>query len=144
MYCRLPTHAFFPIASSVHQKFTHNLMYVKPGQGQGLAMAGVRAEACMPRGVTHAGPGRDVPCPEPKPRKIIVGATAPLGFMVYQNSNVLDLVNGDYINPDTAIARVRALGAEVSIPIVIGVVFELALVVRPPTQRHYAANSCLC
>jgi tetratricopeptide (TPR) repeat protein len=35
VYRRLGTDSFFPISPSVHQKVTNNLMYVKPGQGQG-------------------------------------------------------------------------------------------------------------
>lgn len=97
--------------------------------GLGLAMSGVRAQACTPRVVTHGGLGLDVPCPEPRVRLRVVGARARLGFMVYQNSNVLDLVHGDYINPDAAIARAKALGAEVGIPVAIGVAFGLGALV---------------
>ena len=33
LYRRFPTNSFLLISPSVHQKFTNNLMYVKPGQG---------------------------------------------------------------------------------------------------------------
>src|SRR3954463_11851982 len=33
VYCRFATNSFLPISPFVHQKFTRNLMYVKPGQG---------------------------------------------------------------------------------------------------------------
>src|SRR5579859_395125 len=45
VYCRFATCSFLPISPSVHQKFTNNLMYVKPGQGHTHLAIGSEARA---------------------------------------------------------------------------------------------------